>query len=272
MRSKARVLSHPLHPMLIIFPLGLWIVSWIFDVIGVLSGNNLLTAASFYCAVAGIFGAVFAAAAGTVDWATVVPPNSSAKKRGALHGILNVLVLIAFLVICFRRGHAANPVDGIELTISTIAIAVLGVSGWLGGTLSYRNQIGVDRRYAGAAQLKERTFDSWERPICHQSELGDGQVMLAKIQEERVVVARCSEGIVAFSDHCTHKGGPLSDGALVGCTVQCPWHGSQFDVRTGRVVAGPAGAQIKTYAIEIKAGEVYVKPPIENQAEQPKAA
>src|SRR5207253_6685982 len=48
------------------------------------------------------------------------------------------------------------------------------------------------------------------------------------------LVGRCSQGLFAFSDSCTHKGGPLSDGALVGCTVQCPWHGSQFDVSSGR--------------------------------------
>jgi nitrite reductase/ring-hydroxylating ferredoxin subunit/uncharacterized membrane protein len=269
MRSTARISSHPIHPMLVALPIGLWIGSWIFDVIGALSSNSYLFAASFYCAVAGIIGAVCAAIAGAIDWLTVVPPNSSAKRRGAIHGSLNVLILLAFLVIAFRRGSAANPANGIELTISTIAIAALGISGWLGGTLAYRNQIGVDRRYAGAGQLKERTIDSWERPVCNQSELGDGQVMLAKIQNERVAVARCSDGMVAFSDHCTHKGGPLSDGALVGCTIQCPWHGSQFDVRSGRVVAGPAGEKIKTYDIEIRAGEVYVKPAIVIPAEPP---
>jgi nitrite reductase/ring-hydroxylating ferredoxin subunit/uncharacterized membrane protein len=255
--------------MLVALPLGLWIGSWIFDVIGAMSGNSYLIATSFYCAVAGIVGALLAAVPGAIDWFIVVPPNSSAKKRGAIHGSLNVLILLAFLVIAFRRGNAANPADGIELTISTIAIVALGISGWLGGTLAYRNQIGVDRRYAGAGTLKDRTLDSWDRPVCNQSELGDGQIMLAKIQNERVVVARCSDGMVAFGDHCTHRGGPLSDGALVGCTIQCPWHGSQFDVRSGRVVAGPAGEKIKTYDIEIRAGEVYVKPAIVIPAESP---
>src|SRR5215813_14103748 len=269
MRSTARISSHPIHPMLVAFPIGLWIASWIFDILGSIRDSNYLWAASFYCAVFGICGALLAAVPGAIDWLTVVPPNSSAKNRGAIHGSLNVLILIAFLVIAFRRGSAANPADGIELTISTIAIVTLGISGWLGGTLAYRNQIGVDRRYAGAGQLKERTLDSWERPVCNQSELGDGQVMLAKIQNERVVVARCSDGMVAFSDHCTHKGGPLSDGALVGCTIQCPWHGSQFDIRSGRVVAGPAREKIKTYDIEIRAGEVYVKPAIVIPAEVP---
>jgi nitrite reductase/ring-hydroxylating ferredoxin subunit len=71
--------------------------------------------------------------------------------------------------------------------------------------------------------------------------------------------ARNSEGFFAFSDHCTHKGGPLSDGALIGCTVQCPWHGSQFDIRSGRVVAGPAQEKIKVYSVRISDGEVYVQ-------------
>ena len=274
MRSTARISSHPIHPMLVALPIGLWIGSWVFDILGSIRNSSSLWAASFYCAIFGIVGALLAAVPGAIDWLTVVPPNSSGKKRGAIHGSLNVLVLIAFLVIAFRRGGAANPADGIELTISTIAIIVLGVTGWLGGTLAYRNQIGVDRRYAGAGKLKERTLDSWERPVCNQSELADGQVMLAKIGNERVVVARCSDGMVAFSDHCTHRGGPLSDGALIDCTIQCPWHGSQFDVRSGRVVAGPASEKIKTYETEIRAGEVYVKPAIVIPAEpqEPKAA
>jgi nitrite reductase/ring-hydroxylating ferredoxin subunit len=79
--------------------------------------------------------------------------------------------------------------------------------------------------------------------------------------------------MIAFSDHCTHKGGPLSDGALVGCTVQCPWHGSQFDVHTGRVVAGPAKSKIDVYETEIRGGEIYIMPPqTQAQTEEPEAA
>ncbi|HEY6252769.1 MAG TPA: Rieske 2Fe-2S domain-containing protein [Candidatus Angelobacter sp.] len=106
-----------------------------------------------------------------------------------------------------------------------------------------------------------RSLESWSKPVCNQSELGDGQMLLASISGERVVVGRYSEGLYAFSDHCTHKGGPLSDSALVDCTVQCPWHGSQFDIKTGRVVAGRAEEKIDTYEIEIRSNEVYVKKP-----------
>ncbi|HUQ49202.1 MAG TPA: Rieske (2Fe-2S) protein [Terriglobales bacterium] len=136
----------------------------------------------------------------------------------------------------------------------------MGFSGWMGGSLVYRNQIGVDHRTANAGKYIEREFSGWDKPVCDQAELGEGQSMLARIAGERVVVARCSEGLVAFSDRCTHKGGPLSDGAIIGCAVQCPWHGSQFDILTGRVVARPAKQKIKTYEVEIVDKEVFVRP------------
>jgi nitrite reductase/ring-hydroxylating ferredoxin subunit len=97
-------------------------------------------------------------------------------------------------------------------------------------------------------------------------------MMLAIIQGERVAVGRCETGIVAFQDRCTHKGGSLADGALIGCTVQCPWHGSNFDVHTGRVVAGPAEQRIDTYEIDVRGNEVFVKPKMPKQEKEKKAA
>jgi nitrite reductase/ring-hydroxylating ferredoxin subunit/uncharacterized membrane protein len=248
--------------MLIPFPFALWTASLLFDAIGVLRGNSLLWSAGFYAAIAGCIGAVFAAVPGVIDLFAVVPPNSSGRKRGYIHGALNVTVLILFAYLLFRRGSAFTEPDGISLLISAVAVGLLSASGWLGGTLVYRNQIGVDHRYAGAGKQRERTLENWDMPVCNTGELAEGQMMLAKVGTERVVVGRCTEGIVAFSDHCTHRGGPLHDGVLIGCTVQCPWHGSNFDVHTGRVAAGPAEKKIETYDIEIRKNEVYVKKPL----------
>jgi uncharacterized membrane protein/nitrite reductase/ring-hydroxylating ferredoxin subunit len=260
MRSRASISSHPLHPILVNFPIGLWVTSFIFDLIGVSTDRASLYAAGFYLAIAGCAGALLAAIAGAMDWYSVVPPNSSAKKRGLTHGLLNVTILLLFIIQLEHRGSPATVPDRFALLITALAVVLLGYSGWLGGTLVYRNQIGVDHRYANAGQWRERTLDSFDRPVCNVSELGMGQMMLAKIAGERLAVGRCETGIVAFQDRCTHKGGPLSDGALIGCTVQCPWHGSNFDVNTGRVVAGPAQEKIRTYQIEIRANEVYVNP------------
>jgi nitrite reductase/ring-hydroxylating ferredoxin subunit len=205
-------------------------------------------------------GAALAAIAGATDLFTVVPERSSAKKRGYVHGGLNVLALLLFIVVAVRRGGAAAMPDGLSLLLSAAAVIVVAISGWLGGTLVYRNQIGVDHRYANAGKYRERELRGWDQPVCNQSELSDGQMILAYVGTRKIVVGRCPEGVVAFSNMCTHRGGPLSDGALVGCTVQCPWHGSQFNVHTGRVVAGPANQAIDTYKVEVRNGEVFVSP------------
>lgn len=259
MRSRASISSHPIHPMLVAFPIAMWVMAFIFNVIAVLQTNAALWAAGFYCVIAGCVGAVAAAVPGAVDWMTVVPPESSAKRRGLIHGSLNSLNLLLFIYIAYRLGSPASRPDGVTLGLMAIGVVILGIAGWMGGTLVYRNQIGIDHRYAGAGKFKERTLPGWDRPVCNQSELGDGQMILATVGNDRIVVGRCSEGLFAFSDRCTHRGGPLSDGALVDCTVQCPWHGSQFDVRTGRVVAGPAEEKIRVHQVEIRSGEVYVK-------------
>jgi nitrite reductase/ring-hydroxylating ferredoxin subunit/uncharacterized membrane protein len=260
MRSKASIQSHPIHPMLVGFPIALWVAGFIFDLIGARGSNAGLWAAGFYSVIGGCVGAVLSAAAGVIDLLYTVPPESSARNRGLLHGGLNTFTLLLFIYVAYRLGSPSAAPDGATLSLMAIGVVVLAISGWLGGTLVYRNQIGIDRRYASAGKLKTRSISSWSKPVCNQSELGDGQMLLATVGTERVVVGRSAEGLFAFSDHCTHRGGPLSDGALIACTVQCPWHGSQFDIRTGRVVAGPAQEKIKIYTVEIRESEVYVRP------------
>lgn len=258
MRSRVNIKSHPVHPMLVAFPIGLWVTSLIFDAIAVATNNNLLWAAGFYCVVAGCVGAALAALPGVIDLFSVVPPRSSGRRRGYIHGALNVAALVLFIYVAVRRNGPWYPPEPPALWASTGGVLLVAISGWLGGTLVYRNQIGVDHRYANAGKFKERILDNWSRPVCNQAELTEGQIMLARVGHERVAVGKCADGMFAFADHCTHKGGPLSDGSLVGCTVQCPWHGSQFDIRNGRVVAGPAENQIKVFPVDVRAGEVYV--------------
>jgi uncharacterized membrane protein/nitrite reductase/ring-hydroxylating ferredoxin subunit len=260
MRSRAQISSHPIHPILVTFPIGLFITSLVFDAIAVNRNLPSLWAAAWYCILAGNIMAVAAAIAGTIDLFSVVPPASSARSRGYKHAILNALVLVLFIsVAAYRGGPSARP-DQTSFILSGIAVFCLLISGWLGGTLVYRNQIGVDHRFANAAKWKTVTVHDWNLPICKEDELAPGQLLLATIQGARVAVGRCPDGLVAFDDRCTHRGGPLSDGALVGCTVQCPWHGSQFDVHTGIAIAGPAKDSVKTYDAEVRGGQIYVFP------------
>lgn len=268
MRSTAHVASHPIHPILVALPIGLWIGAFVFSVLSVLSGNPLLAAAGFYATIGGCIGAVLAAIPGVLDLFGSIPDRSSARTRGYIHGSVNTLALLLFIYAAYRHGSPSLLPDNITVIVELVGVLAIGYSGWLGGTLVYRNQIGVEHLYANAGKLKERTLANFSRPVCNQGELGEGQAMLVRIGEDRIAVARCSEGIFAFEDHCTHKGGPLSDGSIVGCAVQCPWHGSQFDIRNGRVIAGPAEEHLKTYTVDIRAGEVYVRRSSEGSQEE----
>ena len=262
MRARAQIKSHPIHPFLVAFPIGLFITSFVFDLMGLYGPHPSLWTAAWYCIVAGLCGAAVAAVAGAVDLFSVVPPNSSGRNRGYKHALLNVVMVGLFVAVAVRRDGPHAAPDALSLLLSAFGIAVLVMSGWLGGTLVYRNQIAVDHRYANAGKFREATLTRWDQPVCKAEELLDGQMMLANITGTRIAVGRCADGIVAFTDRCTHKGGPLSDGALVGCTVQCPWHGSQFNVHTGAVVNGPAAKEdeIEIFEAEVRDGQIYVLP------------
>lgn len=260
MRSKAAISSHPIHPMLVAFPIGLFITSLVFDLIGVEIGYPMLYAAGWYCAIAGLIGSLAAAVPGAIDLFSVVPKDSSGRTRGYKHALLNLVVIGLFIAsVVYRQGPTGEP-NLVSLCLSGAGVLVLLFSGWLGATLVYRNQIGVDHRYANAGKWQTRELTRWDQPICNESDLNEGQLILVNMAGTRLAVGRCPEGIVAFSDRCTHKGGPLSDGALVGCTVQCPWHGSQFNVHTGRVVNGPAEHAIEAYEAAVENGKVFVHP------------
>ncbi|HEU5453542.1 MAG TPA: DUF2231 domain-containing protein, partial [Terriglobales bacterium] len=199
MLARAHIKSHPIHPMLVAFPIGLFITSFAFDLIGFLRPDNGLATAGWYCAVAGLFAGAAAAIAGATDLFGVVPAQSSARKRGWTHGILNSVVMALFIASVVYRGGPNMP-DRISLIVSGVGAALLLYSGWLGATLVYRNQIGVDHRYANAGKWREVTLTRWDQPVCAAEEIADGQLVLVNVEGTRVAVGRCSEGIVAFSD------------------------------------------------------------------------
>ncbi|MFN7916493.1 MAG: Rieske 2Fe-2S domain-containing protein [Vicinamibacterales bacterium] len=127
----------------------------------------------------------------------------------------------------------------------------------------YRNQIGVDHRYADAGVWQERALPEpaadAEIDAGASADLATNQMALVHIGDRRIVLARTEDGVAAFDDRCTHKGGPLSDGTLACGVVQCPWHGSQFDVRTGDVRQGPADEGIRVHHVREVDGRIRVR-------------
>jgi nitrite reductase/ring-hydroxylating ferredoxin subunit len=100
--------------------------------------------------------------------------------------------------------------------------------------------------------------------VARADELEVDQMKLVHAGDHRIVLARTEDGYVAFDDRCPHRGASLAGGSMMCGTVQCPWHGSQFDVRDGRLRAGPASEGIQTYAVEQDGDRVRLVLPAES--------
>jgi uncharacterized membrane protein len=143
MESRIKLLGHPLHPILIVFPLGLLATSVAFDIAALVSSNKDWFNISFWIMAAGILGGLLAALPGLVDW-FAIPNNTRAKAIGLWHGGGNVVVVILFAVSWFiRRGRTEVPSNG-ALVLSFIAVVLALITGWLGGELVDRLGVGVD--------------------------------------------------------------------------------------------------------------------------------
>jgi uncharacterized membrane protein/nitrite reductase/ring-hydroxylating ferredoxin subunit len=259
MKSKASFKSHPLHPILVAFPIAFLVGTLLCDIVWFLTDDDIYFTLAGYLEGAGIVTALIAAVPGAVDYFMAVPPGSSANKRATSHALINILNVVIFSVAFVLRHNdytSALILIGIEL----VGVVLLSVAGWLGGTLVYRNQIGVDHRYAGAGKWKELHLPEQAGMIevAAADELKLNQMKLVHIGPKRIALGRTEDGYAAFDDFCTHRGGPLSDGAMICGTVQCPWHGSQFDVKTGQIKAGPAKEVINVYETREEGGRVYV--------------
>jgi nitrite reductase/ring-hydroxylating ferredoxin subunit/uncharacterized membrane protein len=259
MRSKAHIGSHPIHPMLVPFPLAFLSGACVADVIAKSTDSPDWARIGSILSKAGIIGGLVAGAAGLADYLYTVPPKSSAKKRATQHLLANAGALKLFTGATVGRRSASEPLP--LWAVQTTGLGLLGIGGWLGGTLVYRNQIGVDHRYAHAGKWQETSITAepgQPAVVAREGELEPNQMKLVRLNGKRIVLARTEKGYTAFDDRCTHKGGPLADGALAEGSVTCPWHGSQFDVTTGAVKSGPAQHPIHVYPVDVVNGEVRV--------------
>jgi uncharacterized membrane protein len=143
MDSKAKLLGHPIHQMLIVFPLGLLAMAIIFDVIAMVLGNGYWSEIAFWMITAGVVTGLIAAPFGAIDW-WAIPSGTRAKRIGALHGIGNVVVVLLFGLSWLIRWDAPAAPAGLALALSfTGGVLAMG-TGWLGGELVDRLGIGVD--------------------------------------------------------------------------------------------------------------------------------
>ena len=142
MESRVKLLGHAIHPIMIVFPLGLLATGVVFDVIHMWRGNPTFAVVAYWMIAAGIVGGLLAAPFGWIDW-FAIPSGSRAKTIGLMHGLGNTLALLLFAGSWYMRNdHPERP----EMTASVLSLLgalVAAVGGWLGGELVERLGIGV---------------------------------------------------------------------------------------------------------------------------------
>jgi 3-phenylpropionate/trans-cinnamate dioxygenase ferredoxin component len=93
------------------------------------------------------------------------------------------------------------------------------------------------------------------------ADIPPGQRLWYDFEEESVIIFNVDGTYYCIADLCTHDGGPLEDGELIGCEIECPRHGARFDIRDGRATQMPAITGIPIYAVKVENGDIYVEKP-----------
>jgi uncharacterized membrane protein len=145
METKIKLLGHPVHPMLVVFPLGLLSTAVIFDILYLASGNDDLAIAAFWAIAAGVVGGLLAALFGLWDWLGI-PRGTRARRVGLLHGGGNLVVTALFAISWILRLDDPTylPNSAVPLILGVLGAALALFTAWLGGELVYRLRVGVD--------------------------------------------------------------------------------------------------------------------------------
>ncbi len=144
MESRAKAFGHPIHPMLVVFPLGLLAIALIFDILYYIFDNSILAEVAYYNIAAGIIGGLIAAVFGLIDW-LAIPSGTRAKRVGLLHAVGNVVVLLLFAISWWLRRDMPDHVPGTgAFLLALIGVGLSLLTGWLGAELIYRLHVSVE--------------------------------------------------------------------------------------------------------------------------------
>jgi uncharacterized membrane protein len=143
MEARAKMLGHPIHQMLVVFPLGVLAMSLFFDLIALAAGWPKLHEAAFYMIAGGVLSGLVAAVFGLIDF-LAIPGGTRAKRIATLHGVGNVIVVVLFSAgWLLRRDNPPRP-EWLAIALSVAGGGLATLTGWLGGELVDRLGVGID--------------------------------------------------------------------------------------------------------------------------------
>jgi nitrite reductase/ring-hydroxylating ferredoxin subunit/uncharacterized membrane protein len=235
-------LGHPLHPLLILGPLGCWTSATYLDLVG---GKRSRGAAD-KLVVAGVLAALPTAAAGASDWSDTA---GGERRVGLVHGLSN-----AAGVMCFAASYVARKRGrrGMGVGLGLLGHTFAGLAGYLGAHLTYGTGVGVDT-------TAFRTGPEEWTALVDADQVPEGRPVGADVEGVRLLLVLDGGEVRALDARCTHRGGPLDEGEIRDGCVTCPWHGSRFELATGDVVQGPATQPQPAYEVRIAGGRVEVR-------------
>ena len=153
MSSPASIAKHPLHPMLVALPIGLWVFALVCDIVASVGGNSAWSTVALYCVAGGIVGAVVAAVPGLIDYFSI--DEAAMRRIATFHMIVNLGALAVFAVNLWSRFSLA-PRSVVPLILSAIGVIGIGVASWLGGEMVYVKGMAVEAVEKLAKKVEEK--------------------------------------------------------------------------------------------------------------------
>jgi nitrite reductase/ring-hydroxylating ferredoxin subunit/uncharacterized membrane protein len=235
---SGKPLGHPVHPALVCTPIGCWTGALAADLLGDARTARFLTGL-------GVLSALPVAATGASDWADT---TGAEQRVGVFHLGANLAATALYTGSWWAR-RRGRPQVGISLGL--VGAALVTAAGWLGGHMAYALGVGVDTN----------AFHGGPEDWTTMAGGGSGSVTEASAAGVSLVVVRTDAGDQprVLANRCSHRGGPLAEGQLDGGCLQCPWHGSRFDVENGEVRRGPATMPQPVYEVRTQDGHLQVR-------------
>lgn len=270
---QGQPIRQPLHVLLVHLPIGLLVLGFIVECVnlpkaGGVETSGTLARLSLYLIGVGLIGMIVASIPGLVDYASI-RGDSPSKRTGRMHLWCNAISFGLFVLVFFLKYNSPDKMGGplIPFFLSVFGIGFLAYAGFLGGKMVYEEGVGVGRHrrngYTPPNTIKPVRREDGYVVVAKAGDLADRQTLRVDINGTIIAVAYVNNEYYAFQEFCTHCFGPLSEGSFDAGKVICPWHRSEFDMRTGRVVHGPAKMDLKTFEITVRDGLVLVRAPRE---------
>lgn len=250
-RAKALLsgswLGHPVHPMLVVVPIGSWTGVTALDLV---RGRDSARSTELLIGL-GAAAAVPAVVTGLHDWAESARPGSHARRVGLVHGATNGSALALHVASLVQRRRGCRTA-GVRLARAGFCLLFIG--DWLGGHLAFAEGVGVNHAAFDDAPA------GWTR-VLDAGRLADRQPLKAGADDLDLVIVRRDGAIYALADRCAHCGGSLSRGRLVEQSIQCPFSDTRFRLIDGAIERGPSAYPQRAYEAREHEGGVEVRRP-----------